>query len=50
MERDGDEVHLNETEATGGVKNQGVIYVLGISLLLVVVALSVIWIFGATAK
>ena len=50
MEREGEEVHLNETEATGGVKNHGVRYVLGISLLLVVVALSIVWIIGAFPK
>ena len=47
MERQGDEVHLNETEATGGVKQHGVRYVLGFSLLLVVIALSAIWILGS---
>jgi hypothetical protein len=47
MERQGDEVHLNETEATGAVKAQGVRYVLGISLLLVVIALSAVWIIGS---
>ena len=47
MERQGDEVHLNETEATGGVKQQGMRYVLGFSLLLVVIALSAIWILGS---
>ena len=47
MERHGDEVHLNETEATGGVKAQGVRYVLGFSLLLVVIAMSAIWILGS---
>ena len=47
MERQGDEVHLNETEATGGVKAQGVRYVLGISLLLVMIAMSAVWILGS---
>lgn len=47
MERQGEEVHLNETEATGGVKAQGMRYVLGISLLLVVIAMSAIWILGS---
>ena len=47
MERQGEEVHLNETEATAGVKAQGVRYVLGISLLLAVIALSAIWILGS---
>lgn len=47
MERQGEEVHLNETEATGAVKAQGVRYVLGISLLLVVIAMSAVWILGS---
>jgi len=47
MERQGDEVHLNETEATGCVKAQGVRYVLGVSLLLIVIAMSAIWILGS---
>ncbi len=47
MERQGDEVHLSETEATAGVKAQGVRYVLGISLLLAVLALSAIWIIAS---
>jgi len=47
MERQGDEVHLNETEASGAVKAQGVRYVLGISLLLVVIAMSAVWILGS---
>jgi hypothetical protein len=47
MERQGEEVHLNETEAAAGVKAQGVRYVLGISLLLVVIAMSLIWILGS---
>jgi hypothetical protein len=43
MHREGDEVHVNETEATGGVKQHGVRYVLGFSLLLVVIAMSLVW-------
>ena len=35
------------TEATGGVKAQGVRYVLGVSLLLIVIAMSAIWILGS---
>jgi hypothetical protein len=50
MERDGDEVHLSETEAAGGVKSQGVRVVLGISLLLVVVAMSAVWILGSVLR
>lgn len=47
MERQGDEVHLSETEATAGAKSQGVRYVLGFSLLLVVIAMSAVWILGS---
>ena len=47
MERQGDEVHLNETEATAGAKAQGVRYVLGVSLLLAVIAMSAVWIWGS---
>lgn len=50
MERQGDEVHLNETEATGGVKSQGLRYVLGFSLLLIVVAMSAVWILGSVIR
>ena len=50
MERQGDEVHLDETEATGSVKRQGVRYVLGISLLLIVLAMSAIWILGSIVR
>ena len=50
MERDGDEVHLNETEATGGVKAHGVRIVLGISLLLAVIAMSAVWIVPALLR
>lgn len=47
MERDGDEVHLSEQEASGGVQPHIVRWVLGISLLLAVGLLSAIWIIGA---
>jgi len=47
MERQGDEVHLTETEATGAAKAQGVRYVLGFSLLLIVIAMSAVWILGS---
>jgi len=50
MDRDGDEVHLNETEATGGIKAHGVRYVLGFSLLLIVVAMSAVWILGSVVR
>lgn len=47
MERDGDEVHLTESEASGGVQPHIVRWVLAISLLLAVGLLSAIWIIGA---
>ena len=50
MERQGDEVHVTETEASGGVKNQGVRYVLAISLLLAIVAMSAMWIIPALSN
>jgi len=50
MERKGDEVHLTETEATGAVKSQGVRTVLIISLVLIVVAMSAVWIFGVVLR
>jgi hypothetical protein len=50
MERHGDEVHLNETEAPGGVKAQGVRVVLGFSLLLVVVAWAAGWVLGCVLR
>jgi hypothetical protein len=50
MERDGDEIHLTETEATGATKSQGVRYVLGFSLLLIVIAMSAVWILGSVLR
>lgn len=50
MERQGDEVHVSQEEASGGVQPHIVRYVLGISLLLVVVLLSAIWILGSVTR
>lgn len=47
MEREGDEVHVTEEEASGGTQPHIVRYVLGISLLLVTVLLSAVWIIGS---
>lgn len=44
MERHGDEVHLNEEEATAASKPHVVRWVLGISLILAVIAMSAVWI------
>lgn len=50
MEHKGDEVHLTETEATGAVKSKGMRVVLGVSLLLIVVAMSAVWIIGSVLR
>jgi hypothetical protein len=42
-----DHDELTETEASGGVKEHGVRYVLGFSLLLAIVLLSIMWIIPA---
>lgn len=47
MERNGDEVHLSEREASGGEQGHLVRWVLAISLILVVGLLSAVWILGA---
>jgi hypothetical protein len=50
MERRGEQVVQNETEATGASKEGVVRWVLMIGLLLAIIALSVIWITGALTK
>ena len=50
MERQGDEVHVSQEEASGGVKPHIVRYVLAVSLLLVVVLMSLIWILGSVTR
>lgn len=45
-----DHDELTETEASGGVKNQGVRYVLAISLFLAIVAMSAMWIIPALSN
>ncbi len=47
MEREGDEVHLDTEEASGGDKDKSLSYVLVIGTLLAILALSAIWITGA---
>ena len=47
MEKHGDHVEVTESEASGGIKNQGVRYVLFISLALAIVVLSAMWMTGA---
>ena len=47
MERHGEEVELDQTEASGGVKTHHMRYVLGISLVLAIIVLTLAWTFGA---
>ena len=49
MENKGDHVEMTEQEASGGIKNQGMRYVLGISLFLVIIVLSAAWMMGAVS-
>ena len=50
MHNEGNEVHVSETEASGGSKDGVVRWVLLISLLAAIVLLSAIWIFGAATQ
>ena len=50
MHREGEEVHLNEEEASGASKPHIVRYVLGVSLLLAVFLMSAIWIIGSITR
>jgi hypothetical protein len=47
MHKDGDKIDVTEEEASGGVKHQGVRYVLAISLFLAIIVLSAMWMTGA---
>ena len=49
MERQGDEVHIETNEARGGSTPHIVRYVLIISLLLAIAALTFIWVTGAVS-
>jgi cobalamin biosynthesis Mg chelatase CobN len=50
MKKDGDRIELTTQEASGGVTQHGVRYVLAVSLLFAILALSAIWILGSTQK
>jgi hypothetical protein len=50
MERQGDEVHVSQEEASGGAQAHIVRYILGVSLVLVVALLSAIWIVGSVTR
>ncbi len=49
MERQGEEVHVETDEARGGSTPHIVRYVLAISLVLAIVALSIVWMTGAAS-
>lgn len=50
MDREGEEVHVSQEEASAGVQPHIVRYVLGVSLLLVVILMSAIWIIGSVTR
>ena len=50
MHTEGEEVHVSETEASGGSKEGVVRWVLIIGTLLAILLLSAIWIFGAASQ
>ncbi len=50
MEREGDEVHIETNEARGGSTPHIVRYVLIISLLLAIGALTLVWVTGAATS
>ncbi len=50
MKIDGDNIEVTTEEASGGVTQHNVRYVLAGSLLLVILALSAIWIIGSVFK
>ena len=50
MQRDGDDLHLTECEASGGERPHIVRWVLAISLVLAIALLSAIWIIGALMR
>ncbi len=47
MKRNGDEIEVSTEEASGGVTNHGVRYVLLISMLLATSLLTLMWVTGA---
>lgn len=50
MHREGEEVHIETDEARGGVTPHIMRYVLAISLVLALAAMSLVWIVGATSR
>ena len=50
MEKRGNEVHIDDTEASGGQKTGHVRWILAIGTLLGIVLLSIVWITGALSQ
>lgn len=50
MHKEGEEIHIDETDASGGSKTGHMRWVLGIGLFLAVVIMSIIWITGALSQ
>ncbi|GAA4043055.1 hypothetical protein [Parerythrobacter jejuensis] len=50
MENRNGEIHVDETEASGGTKTGAMRWVLGIGTLLAIILLSIIWISGALSQ
>ncbi len=50
MHTEGDEIHVDETEASGGSKEGVVRWILIVGTLLAIILLSAIWIFGAATQ
>ena len=47
MHKDGDKIDVTEEESSGRIKNQGLRYVLAVSLFLAIIVLSAMWMTGA---
>jgi len=50
MHKEGDEIHVSEEEASGGMQPHVMRYVLGFSLVLIVIAMSAVWIIPALLR
>ena len=50
MHKEGSEIHIDDTDASGGTKTGRMRWVLGVGILLAIVLLSIIWITGALSQ
>jgi len=50
MHMEGDEIHVSDTEASGGSKEGVVRWVLGVSLLAAIIVMSLMWIVPALTE